>query len=147
MKNRDLILSSTRRTVAIGHNLPVCIIGERINPTGKKKLSEELREGSMDLVMELAMDQVDQGALVLDVNAGIPEIDEREILTKIVNTLSPMVKAPLCLDSSSPEALESALRVYPGRALINSISAEKKKLEQILPVAAKIRCGFYPASR
>jgi len=141
-KNRDLILSSTRRTVAIGHNLPVCIIGERINPTGKKKLSEELREGSMDLVMELAMDQVDQGALVLDVNAGIPEIDEREILTKIVNTLSPMVKAPLCLDSSSPEALESALRVYPGRALINSISAEKKKLEQILPVAAKYGAAF-----
>ncbi|NLM12091.1 MAG: dihydropteroate synthase [Clostridiaceae bacterium] len=141
-KNKDLILSSSRRIVSIGHDLPVCIIGERINPTGKKKLSEELKEGSMDMVMELAMDQVDQGALVLDVNAGIPEIDEKETLTKIVNTLSPMVKVPLCLDSSSCEALESALRVYPGRALINSISLEQRKLEKILPVAAKYGAAF-----
>lgn len=141
-KNEDLILSSSRRIVSIGRNLPVCIIGERINPTGKKKLSEELKEGSMDLVMELAIDQVDQGALVLDVNAGLPEIDESETLTQIVKTLSPMVNVPLCLDSSSPEALESALRVYPGRALINSISAEKRKLEKILPIAAKYGAAF-----
>lgn len=141
-KNNDLLLSSSRRTVSIGGNLPVCMIGERINPTGKKKLSEELKEGSMDLVMELAMDQVDQGALVLDVNAGIPEIDEVEVLTKIVSILSPMVKVPLCLDSSSPEALEAALRIYPGRALINSISAERQKIEKILPVAAKYGAAF-----
>lgn len=141
-KNNDLILSSSRRIVSIGSNLPVCIIGERINPTGKKKLTEELKEGSMDLVMELAIDQAEHGALVLDVNAGIPDIDETETLTKIVKTLSPMVKAPLSLDSSSPEALESALRVYPGRALINSISAERKKIEKILPVAAKYGAAF-----
>lgn len=141
-KNHELILSSSGRTVAIGKDLPVCIIGERINPTGKKKLCEELKSGSMVLVTELAMEQAGQGARILDVNAGIPEIDEREILTRIVKTLSQAVNVPLCLDSSSPEALESALRVYPGRALINSISAEKKKLDRILPIAAKYGAAF-----
>lgn len=141
-KNNHLVLSSSRRIVSIGSDLPVCIIGERINPTGKKKLSEELKKGSMDLVMDYAMQQVDEGALVLDVNAGIPEIDERKTLTEIVKTLSQMVKVPLCLDSSSPEALEAALRIYPGRALINSVSAEKSKLEKILPVAAKYGAAF-----
>jgi len=141
-KNQDLALSSYRRTVFIGRGLPVCLIGEGINPTGKKKLSEELKQGSMDLVVELALDQTDQGAQVLDINAGIPEIDEKEILTQIVKTLSPMVQVPLCLDSSSPEALESALRVYPGRALLNSVSAEKSKLERILPIAAKYGAAF-----
>jgi len=141
-KNTDLALSSARGTVFIGRNLPVCLIGERINPTGKKKLSEELRQGSMDLVIELALEQTEHGAHVLDVNAGVPDIDEKETLVKIVKTLSPMIKAPLCLDSSSPEALEAALRIYPGRALINSVSAEKAKLEKILPVAAKYGAAF-----
>ncbi len=137
-----LMLSSSRKTVSIGRNLPVCVIGERINPTGKKALREELRAGSMDLVTEYAMEQVDAGANALDVNAGIPDIDEAAVLTEITKTLSSMVQVPLCLDSSSPEALESALRVYPGRALINSVSAEKAKLEQILPVAAKYGAAF-----
>ncbi|ANX02493.1 5-methyltetrahydrofolate--homocysteine methyltransferase [Thermoclostridium stercorarium subsp. leptospartum DSM 9219] len=141
-KNKNLIISSSCTTVSVGHDLPVCIIGERINPTGKKKLSEELRKGSMDLVVELARDQSELGAQVLDVNAGLPDIDERETLTKIVKTLSPIVKTPLCLDSSSPEALEATLRIYPGRALINSISAEKRKLERILPIAAKYGAAF-----
>ncbi len=141
-KSNDLILSSSRRIVSISNNLPTCLIGERINPTGKKKLRQELRDGSMDLVTEYAMDQVDEGALVLDVNAGVPGIDEAKILTKMVKTLSTFVTVPLCLDSSSPEALESALRVYPGRALINSISAEESKLEKILPIAAKYGAAF-----
>lgn len=141
-KNKDLIISSSRRIVSIGSDLPVCLIGERINPTGKKKLRAELKKGSMELVTEYAMDQVDEGALVLDVNAGVPEIDERKTLTKIVNTLSPLIKVPLCLDSASPQALESALRIYPGRALINSISAEKAKIEKILPIAAKYGAAF-----
>lgn len=141
-KIRDLILSSYRKIVSIGRDLPVCIIGERINPTGKRKLSEELKNGSMDSVVRLAVDQASHGALVLDVNAGMPEIDEKQILTKIVNTISPMVFTPLCLDTSSPGALESALRVYPGRALVNSISAEREKIEKILPVAAKYGAAF-----
>ncbi len=141
-KEGVLLLSSSRKTVSISRSLPLCVIGERINPTGKKKLREELREGSMELVTEYAMDQIDEGALVLDVNAGVPDIDEAKTLTEMVKTLSSMVQVPLCLDSSSPQALESALRVYPGRALINSISAEEKKLKEILPVAAKYGAAF-----
>jgi len=137
-----LVLSSSRKTVTIGRDLPVCVIGERINPTGKKKLREELRKGSMDLVTEYAMDQIDEGAQVLDVNAGVPDIDEAAVLTEITKTLSTMVQTPLCLDSSSPKALEQALRIYPGRALINSVSGEKIKLEKILPVAAKYGAAF-----
>jgi len=137
-----LILSSSRKTVTIGRDLPICVIGERINPTGKKKLRDELRKGSMDLVTEYAMDQVDEGAQVLDVNAGVPDIDEAAVLSEITKTLSTMVQTPLCLDSSSPKALEQALRIYPGRALINSISGEQVKLDKILPVAAKYGAAF-----
>jgi 5-methyltetrahydrofolate--homocysteine methyltransferase len=137
-----LVLSSTRKTVTIGRNLPICVIGERINPTGKKRLRDELRKGSMDLVTEYAMDQVDEGAQVLDVNAGVPDIDEAAVLSEITKTLSTMVQTPLCLDSSSPKALEQALRIYPGRALINSISGEQVKLDKILPVAAKYGAAF-----
>ena len=136
------MLSSSRKTVAIGKELPICVIGERINPTGKKKLRDELRKGSMDLVTEYAMDQVDEGAKILDVNAGVSDIDEAAVLTEITKTLSTMVQTPLCLDSSSPKALEQALRIYPGRALINSISGEKVKLDKILPVAAKYGAAF-----
>ncbi|HZK26657.1 MAG TPA: homocysteine S-methyltransferase family protein [Thermoclostridium sp.] len=141
-KTNDVILSSSRRIVSISNQLPTCLIGERINPTGKKKLRQELKEGTMDLVTEYAMAQIDEGALVLDVNAGVPGIDETKTLTEMVKTLSTFVTVPLCLDSSSPEALESALRVYPGRALINSISAEKSKIEKILPIAAKYGAAF-----
>jgi len=137
-----LVLSSSRKTVTIGRDLPICVIGERINPTGKKKLRDELRKGSMDLVTEYAMDQVDEGAQVLDVNAGVPDIDEAAALTEITKTLSTMVQTPLCLDSSSPKALEQALRIYPGRALINSVSGERIKLDKILPVAAKYGAAF-----
>ncbi len=137
-----LMLSSSRKTVFIDKDLPLCVIGERINPTGKKKLREELLAGSMDLVTEYAMEQVDEGASVLDVNAGVPGIDEVKTLTEMVGTLSTLIQAPLCLDSSSPDALESALRVYPGRALINSISCEAAKLQKILPIAAKYGAAF-----
>lgn len=93
-------------------------------------------------VRRFAVEQLEKGANVLDVNVGMPAIDERETMVKIVELLVPMVDAPLCLDSSSPEVLEAALRIYPGRALINSISAEKAKLEKLLPVAAKYGAMF-----
>jgi 5-methyltetrahydrofolate--homocysteine methyltransferase len=137
-----LILSSSRKTVTIERTSPICVIGERINPTGKKRLRDELRKGSMDLVTEYAMDQVDEGAQILDVNAGAPGIDEAAMLFEITKTLSTMIQTPLCLDSSSPKALEQALRIYPGRALINSISGEQIKLDKILPVAAKYGAAF-----
>ena len=140
--SNPLMLSSSRKTVFIDKALPLCVIGERINPTGKKKLREELMAGSMDLVSEYAMEQIDEGASVLDVNAGVPGIDEAKTLTEMVTNLSTLVQAPLCLDSSSPEALESALRVYPGRALINSVSCEEIKLKKVLPVAAKYGAAF-----
>lgn len=140
--NGTLMISSSRKTVFIGKDLPLCVIGERINPTGKIELREDLIAGSMDLVTEYAMEQVDEGASVLSVNAVAPGIDEAKTLTGMVSNLSTLVQAPLCLNSSSPEALESALRVYPGRALIHSVSCEEVKLQNILPIAAKYGAAF-----
>jgi len=135
-------ITSARSTVFLGANHPTVVVGERINPTGKKKLQEELKEGKTSLVTDLALEQVEKGAKVLDVNVGMPGIDEKETMVKIVELLVSMVSTPLCLDSSSPEVLEAALRIYPGRALINSISAEKAKLEKLLPIAAKYGAMF-----
>lgn len=135
-------VTSARSTVFIGFNEPTVVVGERINPTGKKKLQEELREGKTSEVRRFAVEQLEKGAKILDVNVGMPGIDEKETMVKIVELLVPMVEAPLCLDSSSPEVLEAALRIYPGRALINSISAEKVKVEKLLPVAAKYGAMF-----
>lgn len=130
-------LSSYRDTVFINDDYPLHYIGERINPKQNVALCEEIRNGNMDLVTEYAFEQMDEGALILKVNASAPDIDEVSILTEMVSTLSTMVQVPLLLESSSPEALESALRIYPGRALINTVSCEADKLSRILPVAAK----------
>ena len=135
-------VTSARNTVFVGFNEPTVVVGERINPTGKKKLQEELKEGKTSEVRRFAVEQLEKGAKVLDVNVGMPGIDEKETMVKIVELLVPMVDAPLCLDSSSPEVLEAALRIYPGRALINSISAETAKVEKLLPVAAKYGAMF-----
>lgn len=135
-------VTSARSTVVLGFNQSTAVVGERINPTGKKKLQEELREGKTSEVRRFAVEQLEKGAKILDVNVGMPGIDEKETMVKIIELLVPMVDAPLCLDSSSPEVLEAALRIYPGRALINSISAEKVKLEKLLPVAAKYGAMF-----
>ena len=135
-------ITSSRKTVHISFDNPVAIIGERINPTGKKKLQEELREGKTFEVRRFAAEQVESGAVVLDVNTGMPGIDEKETMVKLVELLSSLVETPLCIDSSSPEVIEAALRIYPGRALINSISAEKVKMDRLLPVAAKYGAMF-----
>lgn len=136
------VLTSARKTVFMGPEKPMVIVGERINPTGKKKLQQELREDSTVEVRRLALEQVEKGAEVLDVNVGMPGIDEKSVMMKMVEMLSQLSDAPLCLDSSSPEVLEAALRIYPGRALINSISAESAKLDKLLPVAAKYGAMF-----
>lgn len=135
-------VTSARKTVFIGFDKPVVVVGERINPTGKKKLQEELKEGKTAEVRRMAIEQKEKGALILDVNVGMPGIDEKETMVKLVDLLSPMTETPLCLDSSMPEVLEAALRVYPGRALINSISAESVKIEKLLPIAAKYGAMF-----
>ena len=120
-------VTSARKTVFTGFDEPVVVVGERINPTGKKKLQEELKEGKTSEIRRFASEQIEKGAKILDVNVGMPGIDEKKTMIDTVQFLSTIVEAPLCIDSSSPEVIEAALRVYPGRAIINSISAEKKK--------------------
>ena len=134
--------SSNRRTALIHPDFPLTVIGERLNPSGKKALREALLKGDMDKVTELAREQMDAGAHMLDINAGVPGIDEKETLVNMVNAVCNAVPLPICLDSSNPEALEAALRIYPGRAVINSISGESVKLEKILPLAAKYGAMF-----
>ncbi len=135
-------LSSSIKTVFFGINKPVAIVGERINPTGKKTLQAELKEGSANEIRRFAHEQIEKGADILDVNVGMPGINEKEVMVNTVSLLTSICDAPLCLDSSSPEVLEATLRIYPGRALINSISHEKAKLERLLPVAAKYGAMF-----
>lgn len=118
------------------------VIGERINPTGKKKLQEQLREGDLDLVMQMAEDQELQGATILDINMGMNGIDEKAMMLKVVQEVALASNLPLCIDSSHIDVIEAALRVYPGRALINSISLEKEKFEKLIPIAKKYGAMF-----
>ena len=122
------------------------IVGERINPTGKKELQEKLRAGDLSLVMDMAEEQEKLGASILDVNMGMNGIDEKEMMLRAVNELTMTVDLPLSIDSSYVDVVESALRIYPGRALINSISLEPEKFEKLIPIAKKIRCNVYSAS-
>ena len=118
------------------------IIGERINPTGKKALQAELREGKMDLVLKYAREQEEAGAYILDVNAGMPGIDEKERLIQIIYEVSQNSSLPLAIDSSHVDVIEEALRIYPGRALVNSVSCEQEKMEQLLPIVKKYGAMF-----
>lgn len=136
------MLSSERRTIDISKKEKLIIIGERINPTGKKALQASLKEGSMDLVIEMAEEQEEYGADILDVNVGMNGIDEKEVLYKAVTTLSQVVDLPLSIDTSVPEAMEYALRNYPGRALMNSISLDEEKMDKLLPIAKKYGAMF-----
>ncbi len=136
------VLTSARKTVFLGMGRPVTIIGERINPTGKKELQKALKNGEMQEVKRIALEQADSGAAVLDINAGMPGIDEKETLLKMVEAVSVDLDTPLCIDSSDPEAIEKALRIYPGRALVNSVSGESEKLQKVLPAAAKYGAMF-----
>lgn len=122
--------------VRIGDEHPFAIIGERINPTGRKKLAEELKTGSYESVKADALAQVAAGAAVLDVNAGIPGFDETAILCEIVKTVNELVDVPLCIDSSTPAALEAAVPLAAGKVLINSVTAEDHSLERLLPLVA-----------
>ncbi|MCR5587489.1 MAG: homocysteine S-methyltransferase family protein [Lachnospiraceae bacterium] len=135
-------LSTERNVLPIDLDGRFMIIGERINPTGKKKLQEELRAGKLNLVGEMAESQVLNGADILDVNMGTNGIDEKEMMIKCINELTTLVDAPLSLDSSNMDVLEAALRLYPGRALINSISLEDGKCERLLPAAKKYGAMF-----
>ncbi len=135
-------VSSARKSVFIGGGRALTVVGERINPTGKKALQAELREGKTGIVREFALEQQIKGASILDVNMGLSGIDEKEMMLKSVKLLSKMSDLPLCIDSTNPEVVEAALRIYPGRALVNSISAEKDRIEKTLPIAAKYGAMF-----
>jgi len=135
-------LTSERLTHAFGLNDAFFVIGERINPTGKKKLQAELREGNMERVFSFAEEQEDQGAKVLDVNFGMSGIDEKAMMCRAIDKLQNITNLPLCIDTSHVDVMEAALRRYPGRALINSISMETEKVEKLLPIAKKYGAMF-----
>ncbi|HOJ63889.1 MAG TPA: homocysteine S-methyltransferase family protein [Spirochaetota bacterium] len=135
-------LSSARGYLILDRNRPLAIVGERINPTGKKNFQEQLKQGNLDGVRKFAIEQKEAGASCLDVNMGMPGINEKDMMLKSIKLLSGITDLPLVIDSSSPEVIESALRIYPGRALINSISFEKIKIEKLLPIAAKYGAMF-----
>ena len=135
-------VTGERMTVSFDINSPFMIIGERINPTGKKKLQEELRNGSMEMVLEFAESQEEKGASILDVNMGMSGVDEKELMLKAIEELSQATNLPLSIDSSYVEVCEAALRRYPGRALLNSISLEQEKIEKLLPIAKKYGAMF-----
>lgn len=133
----ETILTFENRQVVISPEKPFVIIGERINPTRRKKLAETMAQGDFSIVQEDARKQVDAGAHVLDVNAGIPGGDEPALLRGAVQAIMQAVQTPLCFDTANPEALEAALSIYPGKALINSTTAEESMLGRVLPLAKK----------
>ena len=132
-----LVVAGPRRVVTIGAGSPVRVIGERINPTGKKALAEELRAGSMSLVRSFAAEQHAAGADLLDINVGAAGVDARMALPAAVLAVVGSSELPLVLDTTDPAALEAALRIYPGRALINSVNGDPASIEAVLPLAAK----------
>ena len=133
----ETTLSSKSKTVIISVDRPFVSIGERINPTGRKKLAEEMAAGDFSRVRSDALAQVEAGAQVLDVNSGVPGADEVAIMVKAVQTVMEAVDVPLCFDSPNPAALEAALSIYTGKALINSTTGEDEALERVLPLAKK----------
>jgi 5-methyltetrahydrofolate--homocysteine methyltransferase len=133
----NTVLSSKTKTIQIGPNRPFTIIGERINPTGRSKLAVEMAAGNFDRVVADATAQVEAGADMLDVNAGIPMADEPAILKQTIELVQSVTDVPLCIDSSIVEALAKGLEAYEGKALVNSVTGEEERLESVLPLVKK----------
>ncbi len=131
------VVRSATRELIIGSDQPFCIIGERINPTGRKKFQEELRAGDLSSVEVDVKAQIAGGAMMLDVNMGAPLVDEADLLAKAVKLVQSLTDVPLCIDSSVVEALEAGLGAYEGKALVNSITAEDDRMEAILPLVKR----------
>lgn len=127
-------VSSATNAIIIGHDKPTVLIGERINPAGKKKLAEALKEGNLEIVRKEALAQAQAGAHIIDVNVGAFGEDEVILLPKAVQAVMDTVDIPICLDSANPEALEAALKIYKGKPLVNSVTAEEHSLIKILPL-------------
>lgn len=133
----DTILQGRSKTVVIGADKPFCVIGERINPTGRKKFAAELRDGDLSTVVVDTLAQVEAGADMVDINAGIPLVDEAQLLANMIKLVQETADIPICIDSSVIEALEAGLAAYEGKALVNSVTGEDDRLEEILPLVAK----------
>lgn len=133
-KNLTTLVTSKSRTVEIQRNNPTVIIGERINPTGRKRLLNELKEGKFDIVKNDAAAQVEAGAKIIDVNAGVPGADEEALLKDMIYAVMDATEMPLCIDTADNKALETALSIYEGKALINSVNGEKERLASVLPL-------------
>lgn len=134
-ENLTTLLKSKTKSVKINRSLPTVIIGERINPTGRKAVLEALQAGNYDIVRKDAIDQVAAGAVLLDINAGVPGADEPAIIQQIIRNVQEVVDVPLCFDTANPLALSAALSFYEGKALINSVNGEQRSLDNVLPLA------------
>jgi len=137
----ETIVSSATRQVVISDARPTVLIGERINPTGKKKLAEALRAGDLEIVRQEALDQVQAKADILDVNVGTTGVDEVALLPQAVRAVMDTVDVPLCIDSSNPRALAAALKTYRGKALINSVTGQDESLNEVLPVVKEYQAA------
>lgn len=133
-KDLVTVISSKTKTVEISRNHPVVIIGERINPTGRKQVLAALKEGNFDIVRQDAIDQVAAGAPVLDVNAGVPGADEPVLLKQLMDVVGSVTDVPLCIDTADPAALAAALAGYGGKALVNSVNGEERSMAAVLPL-------------
>jgi 5-methyltetrahydrofolate--homocysteine methyltransferase len=130
----ETILRGNGKPVRIAAGAPVVIIGEKINPTGRKRMQESLQAGNFDYVVDLAVSQVAAGAQVLDINVGVPGMDEVALMRQVVRLVSDAVDVPLCLDSPNPEVLAAGLEEAPGKPLVNSVSGEEARLGALLPI-------------
>ena len=142
----DTIISSNSKEVVIGFDRPFVMIGERINPTGRKLLSKEMAEGDFSRVEQDTLAQVAAGAQMLDVNAGIPLADEPRILAETIKLVQSLTDVPLSIDSSIVAALEAGLEVYQGKALLNSVTGEEERLDVVLPLVKKYSCAVIAIS-
>jgi 5-methyltetrahydrofolate--homocysteine methyltransferase len=142
----ETVISSASREVVLGADHPFVVIGERINPTGRKKLAAEMKDGDFSRVESDALAQVAAGAQILDVNAGIPLADEPAIMAKSVALVQSITDVPLSIDSSVIAALEAGLKAYQGKALLNSVTGEEERLEAVLPLVKKYQCAVVAIS-
>lgn len=133
-KNLTTVVRSESEEVQISRDLPTVMIGERINPTGRKVLQEQLRRGDFSMIRDDALAQVAAGATILDVNAGVPKADEAVLLVEMIQQVREVTQVPLCIDTANVAALEAALKIYQGKALVNSVNGEEAKLETVLPL-------------
>ncbi|MCH8160157.1 MAG: dihydropteroate synthase, partial [Proteobacteria bacterium] len=142
----DTVISSKTKDVIIGFEQPFVVIGERINPTGRKLLAAEMKAGDLSRVEADTRAQVAAGAHILDVNAGIPLADEPAILAQCIRLVQSITDVPLCIDSSILAALEAGLEAYEGKALLNSVTGEEERLEAVLPLVKKYGCAVIAIS-